>query len=259
MPDNSFYYHPKLPALELRYGNDNRACYGLHTHNEYSLGAVLTGTANYRYRNKQYSLQRGNTVLIQPNTPHSCNSSNDKVWRYLMLYIQADYWQQLAESEHIVIDGNPMNNQKIFLAFNNLHSVWRDNPDNAFAIESAWIDCFQQLNKSTESTVNYTSLTLKMALEWLNEHLTTDISLEQWATAVGLSHVQLSRLFRQHLHISPYQYYLNERINKAKILLKQNSELDDIAYDLGFADQAHFQRTFKRYTAVTPRQYQKNR
>ncbi|PIE48306.1 MAG: hypothetical protein CSA42_00020 [Gammaproteobacteria bacterium] len=76
---------------------------------------------------------------------------------------------------------------------------------------------------------------------------------------IWISRVQLLRLFRQYLHISPHQYCLNRRIQQARTLLKRGASLDDTAYELGFADQAHFQRTFKRYAAVTPLQYQRNK
>ncbi len=265
MPDNTFYHHPKLPGLELRYGNDNRACYGLHTHSEYSLGAVLYGVANYRYCEKNYTIRRGHSLLIAPDTPHSCNVSelsDGGIWRYLMLYIDVDYWQQLAHSDTVVIDGKPNDNMLLFGAIKQLHAVWQNEPTDALAIESAWIDCFQQLRQANAAKArryHHASAPLDTALAWLDQHLTQSFSLGEWATATGISRVQLIRLFRRQLHISPHQYCLNRRIQKAKTLLKGGTPLDETAYRLGFADQAHFQRTFKRYAAVTPLQYQKNR
>ncbi len=263
MPDNTFYRHPKLPGLELRYGNDNRACYGLHTHSEYSLGAVLSGIADYRYCNKNYTIRRGHSLLIAPDTPHSCNISelsNGRIWRYLMLYIDIDYWQQLTHSDTVVIDGKPSDNALLFGAIKRLHNIWQNDPDDALVIESAWIDCFQLFSRTeTQTAASQSSSLLDIALAWLDQHLTENFSLGQWATATGISRMQLIRLFRQQLHISPHQYYLNRRIQKAKTLLKHGAKLDDTAYELGFADQAHFQRTFKRYAAVTPLRYQRNK
>ncbi len=263
MNNNIFYRHPKLPGLELRYGNDNRACYGLHTHSEYSLGAVLEGIADYRYCGKHYTIRRGHSLLIAPDMPHSCNlsrTSDDGIWRYLMLYIGVDYWQQFAGSDSVMIDGSPSDNARLFRAIQQLHNVWQNEPDDALAIESAWTDCFQLFAQTDRQvTINQSSSILNIALTWLDKHLTENFSLGQWASATGISRVQLLRLFRRQLHISPHQYCLNRRIQKAKDLLKQGANLDDTAYELGFADQAHFQRTFKRYAAVTPLQYQRNK
>ncbi len=272
MPEQIFYQHPKLLGLELRYGDDNRACYGLHTHSEYSLGAVLDGKAIYQCRNQTYAIERGHTLLITPNVPHSCNLAEPtekhdrKSWRYLMLYIRADYWQQSIEQLSVEpsfahADGKPSDNPAYFYAISNLHKVWQAMPDDALAIETAWLDCLQLLlqHKAPTPTNTEPNLMLKQALAWLDEHLSENISLSEWATAVGINRVQLLRLFRQQLHISPHQYCLNRRVQQAKTLLKQGTPLDETAYELGFADQAHFQRTFKRYVAITPRQYQQNR
>ncbi len=265
MSSNVFYRHPKLPGLELRYGHDNRACYGLHTHSEYSLGAVLEGVSDYCYCKQHYTIRRGHSVLIAPNMPHACNLSevsDNGMWRYLMLYISVDYWQQLAGSETVAIDGTPSDDIKLFDAIKRLHNIWQNEPNDALAIESAWVDCFQLLPQTANAFSyddNQTSSVLTVALTWLDKHLTENFSLGEWAAATSISRVQLLRLFRQHLHISPYQYYLNRRIQQAKTLLKRGASLDDTAYELGFADQAHFQRTFKRYAAVTPLQYQRNR
>lgn len=261
MPENVFYQHPKLAGLELRYGNDNRACYGLHTHSEYSLGAVLCGVASYQYRNQHYTLTQGDTVYIAPNIPHACNCQTPHgTWRYVMLYIDADYWQQCAH-DATTINGKPNNNPMLFQALVQLHSTWHNNPEDILAIETAWLDCLQLLaQRKTDTTPSDTPpAALQQLLAWLDKHLTENFSLGEWAAAAHISRVQLLRLFRQQLHISPHQYCLNRRIQQAKILLKQGTPLDETAYELGFADQAHFQRTFKRYAAVTPLQYQRNR
>lgn len=282
MSEQIFYQHPKLPGLELRYGDDNRACYGLHTHSEYSFGAVLDGEATYQYCNQTYHIRRGDTLLIAPNLPHACNraeprdmygdrhddTSGDNTWRYLMLYITAYYWQQLLEQfiaeprrSNLVANGKPCHQPTWFRGICDLHTVWQTQLDDALAIETAWLDCFQLVVQGgvTAQSSAEAPTTLKQALTWLDAHLTENFSLSEWANAVGSNRVQLLRLFRDQLHISPHQYCLNRRIQQAKILLKQGAPLDETAYELGFADQAHFQRTFKRYTAITPRQYQRNR
>ncbi len=260
MPENTFYRHPKLPGLELRYGNNNRACYEQHTHSEYSLGAILHGITDYRCCEKNYTIRRGHSLLIAPDTPHSCNVSDDGIWRYLMLYINVDYWQQFTGSTSVAIDGKPIDDARLFSAIKRLHNVWQNTPDDALAIENAWADCFQLFSQTdTQIAANQPSSILNIALVWLDQHLTENFSLGEWATATGISRMQLIRLFRRQLHISPHQYCLNRRIQKAKTLLKRGAKLDDTAYELGFADQAHFQRTFKRYAAVTPLQYQRKK
>ena len=68
------------------------------------------------------------------------------------------------------------------------------------------------------------------------------------------------RLFKATLRVSPYQYVLNRRVERAKILLGENKQsLADIALQCGFSHQEHMTRMFRRFTGVTPGLYRRGR
>ena len=118
-----------------------------------------------------------------------------------------------------------------------------------------------------------------LALTWLKSQPSERQTLSQWADAMNVSPAHLRRLLKTHYQVTPHQYLLNWRIHQSKELLitqgasqkgiqeavqgkKQehtltHHSLTEIAHQLHFADQSHFQRTFKRFTAITPRQYQR--
>jgi AraC family transcriptional regulator len=57
--------------------------------------------------------------------------------------------------------------------------------------------------------------------------------------------------------ISPHQYLLQQRVERAKQLLKQrNLSIVDIAFQCGFNSQSHFTRCFRKWTGITPKAYQ---
>ena len=63
-------------------------------------------------------------------------------------------------------------------------------------------------------------------------------------------------LFKQSTGIAPYQYVIQQRIAKAKRLLKQQDlSLVDVALACGFVSQSAFNRTFKQHVGTTPRKY----
>ena len=55
--------------------------------------------------------------------------------------------------------------------------------------------------------------------------------------------------------MTPYAYLINKRIQYSQQQLKDGASISTVALDTGFADQAHFQRTFKRLVAATPNEY----
>lgn len=96
---------------------------------------------------------------------------------------------------------------------------------------------------------------LQKSIDYIQSHLSEDISLESIAAYVGISQYYFVRLFRQSTGYSPYQYLIKCRIERAKqlIMLEQGS-MTDIAVQVGFASQSQFGRHFKRFTGI-PRFY----
>jgi AraC family transcriptional regulator len=96
--------------------------------------------------------------------------------------------------------------------------------------------------------------TLQQVTEYIHEHLHQDLKLVEIAAIVQISPYHFLRLFKQRMGITPHQYILQRRIEKAKYLL-QNSEFSiaDIAMQTGFCDQSHLTRYFKRIIGTTPK------
>lgn len=96
--------------------------------------------------------------------------------------------------------------------------------------------------------------TLQQVTEYIREHLDQDLKLIELSAIAQLSPYHFLRLFKQRIGITPHQYILQRRIEKAKHLL-QHSEMNiaDIAVRTGFSDQSHLTRCFKRRFGVTPK------
>ncbi len=97
---------------------------------------------------------------------------------------------------------------------------------------------------------------LRQALEFINAHLDQDIKLANLANSVGMSQYYFVRLFKQSMGIAPYQYVIQQRVERAKLLLKYgNRTITDIALQCGFANQSHFTKHFRQVTGFTPKGY----
>lgn len=92
--------------------------------------------------------------------------------------------------------------------------------------------------------------------DYINEHLHQDLKLVDVAAIARMSPYHFLRLFKQSLGVTPHQYILQSRINKAELLLRHSKlSIADIAVRVGFCDQSHLTRYFKRQIGVTPRQF----
>ncbi|MBD1998936.1 helix-turn-helix transcriptional regulator [Oculatella sp. FACHB-28] len=97
---------------------------------------------------------------------------------------------------------------------------------------------------------------VKQTLDYIQEHLSEEISLEAIANRIGISRYYLSHLFKQSMGISLYQYVLQQRVECAKQLLKQSElSIAEIALECGFANQTHLAKHFRNLAGTSPKVY----
>jgi AraC family transcriptional regulator len=101
---------------------------------------------------------------------------------------------------------------------------------------------------------------LQRAIAYIQEHLDQGLSLDEIATEVNLSAYHFSHLFKQSTGLAPHQYQIRCRVEWAKELLQEGEmTIADIATQVGFYDQSHLSRHFKRLVGVSPKVIQQDR
>jgi AraC family transcriptional regulator len=97
---------------------------------------------------------------------------------------------------------------------------------------------------------------LQQTIAYIQAHLHEKLSLDAIATELNLSVYYFCELFTQSMGIPPYKYVLQQRVERAKQLLKNSQKsLADISLDCGFASQSHLNRHFHKLTGATPKKY----
>ncbi|BDA74058.1 hypothetical protein CAL7716_082240 [Calothrix sp. PCC 7716] len=110
-----------------------------------------------------------------------------------------------------------------------------------------------QIISSNNKTL--TGAQLQQALDYIHTHLDEDLSLVQIAEVVNISPTYFASLFKITTGNSPHQYVIQQRVERAKMLLsKTDLAISDIALQVGFSSQSHLTQQFKRFTGMTPKQ-----
>lgn len=113
-------------------------------------------------------------------------------------------------------------------------------------------DFLYQIKKVLSESCIY-SPTMKRVIRMLDEHYCENISLSHVAETIGISRSYLSRLFKEQTGTTFTEYLHRHRMEKAKKLLFMNSHsLAEVALELGYSSQSHFNKTFKQYTGQSP-------
>lgn len=93
-------------------------------------------------------------------------------------------------------------------------------------------------------------------LDYINDHLSQDIKLADLAALLDMSQFHFSHVFKRAIGTSPYQYLLQQRVERAKQLLKQPEQtIMDIALECGFNSHSHLSNKFRQMTGMTPTAY----
>lgn len=95
---------------------------------------------------------------------------------------------------------------------------------------------------------------LRRVTEFLHENLEQDLTLTEIAEAAGLSQFHFARAFRRTVGLTPQQYLMQIRIDRAKkLLIESDLPLVEVSQSVGFKNQSHFTTLFRKYTALTPK------
>jgi len=97
---------------------------------------------------------------------------------------------------------------------------------------------------------------LRKVMEFVAAHLSEEISLQAMADVVDLSPFHFARRFKQTMNVSPHQYVIQCRVERARERLQNSRDtIAQIAQSVGFCDQSHLTTHFRRVFGVTPKVY----
>ncbi|MEH0835033.1 AraC family transcriptional regulator [Pectobacterium cacticida] len=265
--DQSYWFSPHLPHVELRSTYHSHHAYKTHSHAQFSIGAIMEGETQCHYRHTRYTLRVGEMILIDPQQPHSCNPLAGKTRSYHMLYLDTDWCLDQISAQcgyrvdtlrcryavlrdptlfrcyqRVIVlmherEMTLLNRQLIEL----LAHIWR-----CYCLPEP---CYSPLpHQALQTTSRYVR-------ERLLNNLQSAPSLETLAQELGLRRETIVRQFRHATGITPMAFLNNARIEYAKSLLRRGTSLVEACYQSGFCDQSHFHKTFVHYAAATPGQY----
>jgi AraC-like DNA-binding protein len=261
-----FWRDETLPFIEARSVQDGRkVCYAKHWHETFSIGLISRGRCNYINRTKITQACVGTVVLMNPGDVHACNPARGEPWSYRMLYIDVPW---LCETQ-AAMGVNPSRcltpfstiattQPELYNGLNRLFDTLIDPriehlEKHSAAVSFMGMVCLRLGTSS--STHDKKAPRLTRAADFIRQNCTRSLRLEEICAAASLSPSHLIRAFKQAHGLTPHAYQLNCRIEFCRSQLRAGRSIADVAVAAGFCDQAHFQRSFKKFVAATPGQY----
>ncbi|KAF1054452.1 MAG: RCS-specific HTH-type transcriptional activator RclR [Stenotrophomonas maltophilia] len=241
--------------------------YDPHWHDSYLVGFTEHGVQQFNCRRNCYRSTAGQVFLLEPGEIHDGDALTESGFTYRMLYLDPGW---LEREVGALFEEAPADCQL------SVNQPLRHDPQLAQLIDNA----FQAVHHRDQRIVRQSALdhllgALTSRLHWrkrideqphlpmvalrardyLHAHLTQDIGLDDLARIAGCDRFRLSRAFKQAFGLPPHAYLIQLRLARARQLLSRGQTPVQVATDLGFADQSHMGRWFRRAYGVTPAYY----
>ena len=128
-------------------------------------------------------------------------------------------------------------------------------------LSDIWIDLIDKLKNSAKASVISTKHNdrIKQMLSFIFQHYSNTVSIREIAQAGFCSERECYRIFQNCLHMTPNEYLMNYRLQKACDRLQNtNDSITDISQLCGFGNSSYFGRVFKEHLGCTPSSYRKH-
>nr|WP_200904081.1 AraC family transcriptional regulator [Nocardiopsis sp. RV163] len=254
-----------LPETELLTARFVTTAFTRHTHPTYTIGVITGGIEEYTHERGRARVGPGGLAVVGPGEVHTGHAGIPEGWSYRVFYPPPEVVADIARE--LGIRGTPAFTES------GIHA-----PEAARVLATAHVAA-ENGDRLTASSLARQGLGMLLrshgreraagpvghaarpeverARRILAGRLVDPPTLEELAAGLGIGPFALSRAFRA-VHGLPPHAYLNQlRVDRARTLLASGRRAGEVAVEVGFADQPHLTRHFKRRLGVPPAAYQR--
>ncbi len=224
-----------------------------HFHDFASLYLILQGSLTEFYGARRREYRHRSVIFTPPGEKHS-NQFSDRGARCFLVEIPPAYLDRLATAGGL-LDGS-LHSQggdltwlvmKLYREFEQPDSV------SLLAVEGLMLEALSEVGRLTLGAPATAPAWLRQALSLLQDRFSENLALDEIAGSVGVHPAHLARSFRRCYGSTVGDYQRRLRVEYAsRQLTETKASILSVALAAGFADQAHFSRTFRNHTGLTP-------
>jgi AraC-like DNA-binding protein len=207
-------------------------------------------------------ITEGDAFLVFPGIQHSYRPDPAVGWDEYWVGFRGKYPETLTKNSFLSPQTPVLHPGLHETLIDSLHEIFeiarREPPHFQLKLGGAIIKLIARILSHSEQEKQGSEVAdlVEKARVLLDEHIYNHLEMNDFARQLNLEYAELRRLFKSYTGMSPYQYFLHLKINKAKDLLAQGEySVKEIAYMLSFENQYYFSRLFKSKTGVPPSQW----
>lgn len=255
-----YWRHPAVPGVDLMRARYVRHGFARHTHDTFAIGVVRSGVEELLIGAEKHHVPAGGVVLLNPEVVHTGRPADDEGWAYRVFYPEVDV---VAEATGCAAPwfAEPVVHDPAAAAVVHRAHLAAESGDRlasgtllTVAMSALWRGYGGGRRREPERG---SGRPVSRAREILHERIAEPPSLAELAAEVGLGQFPLLRAFRARYGLPPHAYLNQLRVRRACALLDAGVPVAQVAAVLGFSDQSHLSRHFRRAVGVAPGHYQR--
>jgi len=227
-----------------------------HSHDEFVIGTNLAGRETITLDRQSIEATPDQLTLYNPAQIQSSHAISAE-WSFVSIYVNpSDFAHLTGLDENTAFDQpvytSPALSRAVVDLVRNALRCSAGDEHLESEVGSLLIDLLQASGSVHAKLEGPTDLQMRTVAELLLDQIAEPPRLKDIARGLGLSSVTLVRAFKRGYGLPPLEWLNLHRINTARAELRRGRKLADVAYDLGYADQPHFNRRFRASTGLTP-------
>lgn len=225
----------------------------LHTHERPYVTVVLDGTWEETYGHGSL-LCKPLTIIYHPREEVHADSFGGERCRCLRIDLGEEWERRVPRPEEPVnVRGGPAS----WIGLRLHGELAQDDAFSSLAVEGLMLELLAGLGRARQPAPSgRPPAWLRTVLDRLEAMDDPPQTVNELAELAGVHPVHLARVFRQHHGCTPADYLRGRRLDRAcRLLSSTDDPIADVAYQAGFSDQSHLNRTFRNQLGTTPAQF----
>ncbi|MCE9687119.1 AraC family transcriptional regulator [Shewanella sp. AS16] len=262
-----YWHHPGLAGIALSQADLRQFSFDKHVHLDYHLGVVTRGGQGFIHRGCSYRLGQQGISTLNPDETHDGQSLGEEGYHVKVMSLPYSMMQTLSGElglGRVHFEAPMVEDPQLYQYFIRLHWLLTQGHSSNLAAQTHLLN-FVQLTlqrhlggprRQTSKASGLSESQLALCKQQFHDEPWQNYQLETLAAEVGLSKFQFLRQFKHSTGITPHAYLKRLRLEYAKKSLMQGDRVGQVAQQVGFFDQSHFNKAFKQAFLVSPRQFQ---
>lgn len=258
--DSAHYWgHPAVPGVDLMRARFVRHRFAPHSHEVFAIGVLSAGAEDLRIGSETGRVTAGGVVMINPGVVHTGEPGGPDGWAYRVLYPDVGVVAEVAGSNAPWFTESVVYDEVAASAVLAAHVAAEsgDRLASSSALRHALAVLWSGYGGRMPVAEPVENRVAEVVRDVLHERMADPPSLGELAEFAGVSQFGLVRAFRGRFGLPPHAYLTQQRIHAARALLDAGTPAARVAAEVGFTDQAHLSRHFRRFVGVTPGRYQR--